>query len=132
MGFTCLKAAEPLRGDSLFFTTQFPGLTGTHLIDLGRIKGWVKCFWTCDPWIGNSGYYPPGTSQYQTKREIQLKSLFSQFIVMPQKVLWTFKKTQRSVKIKIQVYFHFNTTFWNAIGGERFLLKDFLWEHLNT
>ena len=39
MGFNCLKVTEPLRGDSLFFTTQFPGLPGTHLIDLGRMEG---------------------------------------------------------------------------------------------
>ena len=32
MGFNCLKATEPLRGDSLLFTTQFPGFPGTHLI----------------------------------------------------------------------------------------------------
>ena len=39
MGFNCLKATEPLRGDSLLFTIQFPGVPGTQLIDLGRMKG---------------------------------------------------------------------------------------------
>ena len=39
MGFNCLKVTEPLRGDSLFFTIQFPGFPGTHLIDLGRMEG---------------------------------------------------------------------------------------------
>ena len=39
MGFNCLKATEPLRGDSLLFTIQFPGVYGTQLIDLGRMKG---------------------------------------------------------------------------------------------
>ena len=38
-GINCLKATEPLRGDSLLFTTQSPGFPGTHLIDLGRMKG---------------------------------------------------------------------------------------------
>ena len=38
MGFNCLKTTEPLRGDSLFSTTHSPGVPGTHLIDLGRIK----------------------------------------------------------------------------------------------
>ena len=39
MGFNCLKAAEPLRGDSLFFTTQSPGFPGTHLINFDFMKG---------------------------------------------------------------------------------------------
>ena len=38
-GVNCLKAAEPLRGISLVFTTKFPEIPGTHLIDLGRMKG---------------------------------------------------------------------------------------------
>ena len=41
MGFNCSKAAEPLRRDSLFFTTNSPGVPGTHLIDLGRMKDCV-------------------------------------------------------------------------------------------
>ena len=39
MWFNCPKATEPLRGDSLLFTTQSPGVPGTHLTDLGRMKG---------------------------------------------------------------------------------------------
>ena len=39
MGFNCLKATEPLRGDSLLFTTWHPELPGTHLVNLGRMKG---------------------------------------------------------------------------------------------
>ena len=38
MGFNCLKAAEPLRGDSLLSTTKFPAIPGTHLIDFERMK----------------------------------------------------------------------------------------------
>ena len=34
MWFNCLKAKEPLRGDSLLFNTQSPGVPGTHLIGL--------------------------------------------------------------------------------------------------
>ena len=30
---------EPLRQDSLLFTTKFPEIPGTHFIDLGRMKG---------------------------------------------------------------------------------------------
>ena len=30
---------EPLRGDSLLFTTKFPEIPGTHFTDLGRMKG---------------------------------------------------------------------------------------------
>ena len=32
MGFNCLKATEPLRGDNLLFTTWSPGVRSTHLI----------------------------------------------------------------------------------------------------
>ena len=39
MGLICLKAAEPPRGGSLLFTTKFPEIPGTHLIDLGRMTG---------------------------------------------------------------------------------------------
>ena len=44
---------EPLQGGSLLFTTKFPE-TGTHFIDLRRMKGWVdhgatQWFWTQDP-----------------------------------------------------------------------------------
>ena len=38
MGFNCLKAADPLRRSSLLFTTKFPDIPGTHLIDLVRMK----------------------------------------------------------------------------------------------
>ena len=30
---------QQLRGGSLLFTIQFPELSGTHFIDLGRMKG---------------------------------------------------------------------------------------------
>ena len=30
---------EPLRGDSLLYTTKFPEIPGIHFIDLGRMKG---------------------------------------------------------------------------------------------
>ena len=39
MGFNCLKATDPLRGGSLLFTTKFPEIPRTHLINLGRMKG---------------------------------------------------------------------------------------------
>ena len=39
MGLNCLKATEPLREGSLLFTTKFPKIPSTHLIDLGRMKG---------------------------------------------------------------------------------------------
>ena len=31
MGFNCLRTTEPLRGDSLLFTTKFPGGPGNSL-----------------------------------------------------------------------------------------------------
>ena len=36
-----LKASEPFRGGGLLFTTNSPEILGTHLINLGRMKGWV-------------------------------------------------------------------------------------------
>ena len=41
MGFNRVKVIAPPQGDSLLFTTKSPGVPGTHLIDLGRIKGSV-------------------------------------------------------------------------------------------
>ena len=42
MAFNCLKTTEPLREDSLLFILQFPGVPGTHLKDLRRMKGCVE------------------------------------------------------------------------------------------
>ena len=39
MGFYYLKATEPLREDSLLFTTKIVGDVRTYYIDLGRMKG---------------------------------------------------------------------------------------------
>ena len=44
IGFNCLKATEPLWGGSLLFTSKFPEISGTHLINLRRMKGWVNFF----------------------------------------------------------------------------------------
>ena len=41
MAFNCLKATEQPWGGSLLFTTKFPDIPGTHLIDLRNIKHWV-------------------------------------------------------------------------------------------
>ena len=40
MKFKCLKATEPLGGDNLLFTTQFPRGPGNHLINFNWMKGW--------------------------------------------------------------------------------------------
>ena len=58
IGINCLKATEPLQGDSLLLTTQSPGVPGTDSIDLRRMKGWVDLrgtqqFWTWNSWIEN-------------------------------------------------------------------------------
>ena len=42
MVFNWLKATEPLQGSSLLFTTKFPDIPGTHLIDLGRMKSTLE------------------------------------------------------------------------------------------
>ena len=43
--------SKPLRGDNLLFTIKSPGVPGTQLIDLGRMKDWIylgasQWFWT--------------------------------------------------------------------------------------
>ena len=38
MGFNSLKTTEPLPGGSLLFTTKFPEIPGTHLINLGSME----------------------------------------------------------------------------------------------
>ena len=38
-GVQRVLATEPIQGDSLLFTTKSPEDTGTHFIDLGRMKG---------------------------------------------------------------------------------------------
>ena len=43
MVFKYVNATEPLRGDSLLFTTKFPETSGTHLIDHTRMKDQVDC-----------------------------------------------------------------------------------------
>ena len=37
-GVQLLKATEPVRRSSVLFTTKFPDIPGTHLIDLDRVK----------------------------------------------------------------------------------------------
>ena len=64
LGLTASRL-EPLPVCSLLFTTKLPEISGTHLIDLGRMKGWVdfgttQCFSTRDPWIGNPAPLPLG------------------------------------------------------------------------
>ena len=39
MGFNCLDATEPLQGGILLFTIKSPEISGTHLNDLGMMKG---------------------------------------------------------------------------------------------
>ena len=41
MRFNCLKAAETLQGNILLFTTNFPEVPGTHLINLKKTKSSV-------------------------------------------------------------------------------------------
>ena len=40
--FNCLREAEPLIRHSLLFTIKSPEALGIHLIDIGRVKGWIN------------------------------------------------------------------------------------------
>ena len=42
LDFNGFKTTEPLWGDSLLFTTQFPGVPGNNLTDLERVKSWAN------------------------------------------------------------------------------------------
>ena len=51
IGVYCLKATEPLWGDALSFTNEFPEIPDTHSINSGMMKGGVELeatqwFWT--------------------------------------------------------------------------------------
>ena len=55
MGFNFSKATQPLRGDSLLFTTKSPVDPGTHLNDLEMMKvdfGVSFDFEPGTPWLG--------------------------------------------------------------------------------
>ena len=57
MGFNYLKATATSRRQ-FTFTIHFPEIPDTHVIDVGKVKGWVdlgaiQWFWTRGPWIGN-------------------------------------------------------------------------------
>ena len=56
-GVSYLKATEPLTEDSLFFTTQSPGVPGTHLINFSKMKDWnnldLQATW--QNWIQDHG-----------------------------------------------------------------------------
>ena len=41
VAFNYLKATEPLRENSLLLTFKSPWVSGAHLINLGKMKGWV-------------------------------------------------------------------------------------------
>ena len=58
MGVNCLKATKSRWWGSLLFTITFLEISGAHLIDLGRMRGWnelgaTQWFWRRDPRIGN-------------------------------------------------------------------------------
>ena len=52
MDLKFLKATGPLEGDSFLLTTKSPGVPGTHLINLGKMKGWAKPLATKVIYIG--------------------------------------------------------------------------------
>ena len=42
IAFNCLKATEPLRGDSLLLTNKSPGVSGTHFMDESLGGAWSR------------------------------------------------------------------------------------------
>ena len=61
--FNCLKSTEPLQGGIFLFLTQFREISGTNLINLGRMKGWfdlgaTPSLWKQGHWTGNPAPEP--------------------------------------------------------------------------
>ena len=61
MEFICLKAVEPLWGDSLLFTPKSPWDPDTHVIELWKMKGWVNLGATQQYWIRDCLDWESGT-----------------------------------------------------------------------
>ena len=76
MGFNCLKATEPPCGGSLLFTTKFPEITGTHLIDLGMMKDWVDL----EEWLlGHSQQKCPNSAYGSAEKKNMILSVWNIF-----------------------------------------------------
>ena len=122
MGFTCLKAVDSLRGDSLCFTTKVSGDSGIHLTDLWGMKGWVvlgaiQWFWTWEPWIGNPT--PMLLLQVKTNYLLSEKEYCTLFQIINY-IYWSFKYNWQ---ISCNDLFRLSQGFWQ--GGLRF---NFLWD----
>ena len=116
MGFTCLKAVDSLRGDSLCFTTKVSGDSGIHLTDLWGMKGWVvfgaiQWFWTWEPWIGNPT--PMLLLQVKTKYLLSEKEYCTLFQIINY-IYWSFKYNWQ---ISCNDLFRLSQGFWQ--GGLR-------------
>ena len=68
---------QPLRGDSLLFTIQFPEIPGAHFIDLRRMKGCVDLGAT--QWFLNTGLLDWESSALTIIFIINHQSAFSNF-----------------------------------------------------
>ena len=72
---------EPLQESSLLFTTKFPNISGTHFIDLGRMKGWVNLgatqwFWTILKGCSTKEFEPERLKTISTSRKMFGNSVF--------------------------------------------------------
>ena len=79
-GWGSAALLESLWGDGLLFTTKFPEIPGTHLIDLRRMKCWVdlgatQWFWTWDLLNGNPVDEPLGLFSILLHSGLQLTLL---------------------------------------------------------
>ena len=90
MWFNSLYITEPLRGDSLLFTTHSQGGSSSPLIDIGRIKDWghlgaTRWFATRDPYVVN-----PAPDQRFMESSISI----------PLKLIWK-KKKKKSERLRL-------------------------------
>ena len=80
---------KPLQGDSLLFITRSTGIPGTHLINLGKMEGWIKLcatqwFWTRHLWIGNPAPYTtrPLLQEFITSQKKLVLGAFGKLLIV--------------------------------------------------
>ena len=108
MGFNSLKATEPLQRDSLFFTTNSPGVPGTHFIDCGsqtwsqpvvlnsRPNDWESSALTIGHCINSRSkcsWFKPWLHTWLSFGTQFLSKVLSDFWIIWDKVQWLTSKT---------------------------------------
>ena len=124
MGFNCLTATEPLQGDDLTFTTNYPGVSGTQFNDLRRMKSWVDLGATQYLWgwgIQRPNHktiapYPLGLSSLENVGML-FKNIKSQYLIHA-------KIYQNNAKMSLIISDRFATIFYISMRHVSIPIKD--------